>query len=302
MGQGSTARFVACTDPATYAKRLQLVRNVAAKLSTPTGLAAVEKQYYAGQAAFRTAFGGAFKGSTLDYWSSYGHGSLDWVPFIELFGTDNCPPDGQPLATVLNQLFPPNLKRSLRQPKGDTCSIPRLVSACSFDSAGTLAKCYATALTGHPNPGGPVLAMAKTQQGTQRRVLQGWWSNFLDWLQSCGSAIAEPPIPIVSGLITASDVAKAAGPQAVWGVMWELATQKCENRANDARSVIFVDSRCKESYEQDVGAFTVQCQQHPNTGISRPWGRGVDGCPNPPFYLKRSTGCSGPYRWAKKNS
>jgi len=302
MGQSSRARIVACTDPTSFQQRIQLVRNVSSSLKTAKGLAAAQKQYTASQQAFKKAVGASFKGSLFDYWASYGGGSLDWVPYLELFGTDSCPPGGQPLQAVLKQLFGSAVpKRSQRRRLlGGVCAIPKYVAACSFDSKGTLAKCYTSS-------GGPVklaaaaATSADDQQGPQRRKLQGFFSTLFDWLFNGCVAAVDTPIPIVSGLVTAADVANAAGPTAVWGSMYEIQSQLCENRANDARATIFADNKCTDSYEDDVGAFTVQCKDHPDTGISRPWGRFANGCPNPPFYLKQSSGCSGPYKWAKKN-
>jgi hypothetical protein len=431
MGQGPDMLIVACADVPSFKVRLDQISQLQTQLTTPIGLNVARKQYEETEAKFRALYqvatGKTFAGSSLDYWTRWG-GTLDWVPYIELFGTDNCPAGSLPVETVVQRLFPARRDKSasilgnstLRQEAptqvqgAAVCECPSPRSGCSLSALSTvsLSTCYEGALCGLSALGGPAIDSCEcsgpscpqqpdrcTRRGlssdgqsqcsvnrascqgpaalyedlygmdklyccgcTQRsadtlpsgattcptgwtegdqqcydlgtgsckssygllqegftpkhccRCLQpatgetvtpaGFWDAvqtlFNVFINGCYSYFDPFSIPIVSGLATAADVAQAAGPQAVWGVASELAHEGCNNRANNARAVMFVDSACTESYELDAGAFDVQCAARPSVGIEYPWVRQAAGCLAPAFYIKSDKSgqdCSGPFKW-----
>jgi hypothetical protein len=418
IGQSQDMLIVACADVASFKQRLNQIAQLQKQLKTTNGLADARSQYEASQASYQAAAGKPFVGSSLDYWTQWG-GTLDWVPYIELFGTDNCPAGGLPVETVVQRLFPTRRVMSatilanstLRQGAQNpgVCECPSPTTGCSLAATApdSLSTCYQGALCALEALGGPTIDSCEcsgpqpadqcTSRGLSanaqhpcnfvRASCQGpsslyhelygpnnlyccgctqrsadtlpsgattcptGWTNgdqqcyqlatgscktvngllqegftpthccrcqqptsrekvsptgFFDTLQylwdiftsGCESYLDPFNVPIVSGLVTAADVANAAGPQAVWGIMSELAKETCNNRANDARAVMFVNSACTEAYELDVGAFDVQCQDRPSVGIRTPWTRGIAGCDAPAFYLKSNAGCAGPFRWS----
>jgi hypothetical protein len=164
--------IVACSDVASFKQRLDQIAQLQTQLKTPSGLADARVQYVASKESFRAAYQAAvgkdFTGWPLDYWTQWG-GTLDWVPYVELFGTDNCPTGGLPVETVVEKLFPAKravsaaaLGNSTIRQGGqnfEACACPSPRAECSLgnDKSASLPLCYGGALCALSALGGPVI-------------------------------------------------------------------------------------------------------------------------------------------------